>query len=205
MPTPLSAPPAPGFDDPVLDAADAFRAVLQATAAPGAPVRLPGAAPAPAPLSGEAGALALTLVDPDAPVWLSPRLRTPAVDAWLAFHCGTTPLDAPDRAAFAVAPIEEAAALLPRLPVGTPDYPDRAATLVLIVDGFDGAAPVRLSGPGLKAPVEFAPAGADGALWRALANNAARFPLGVDCLFVGDGAVAGLPRSTRITLAQKEG
>lgn len=205
MPLLNAAPPAPGFDDPVLDAADAFRAVLEATARPGAPIALPVAPPTPAPLPAAVGALALTLIDPDAPVWLSPALRAPAVDAWLAFHCGTTPAATPDRAAFAVAPIGEAAALLPDLPIGTPDYPDRAATLVVIVDGFDGAAPARLSGPGLKAPVVFAPQGADADLWRALAANAARFPLGVDCLFVGAGAVAGLPRSTHIHLADLEG
>ncbi|MEQ8601726.1 MAG: phosphonate C-P lyase system protein PhnH [Marivibrio sp.] len=199
------APPAPGFDEPVLDAADAFRALLEATARPGAPIALPGAPPAPPPLGPGLGAVALTLIDPDAPLWLDDDLRTPAVEAWLAFHCGVRPLTEPGTAAFAFAPIGRAAALLPRLCAGAPEYPDRAATLVLSVDGFEGGRPATLSGPGLKAPAAFAPAGADVALWRALQANAARFPLGVDCLFISADALAGLPRSTRIAVDAEEG
>jgi len=201
--TPAAAP-APGFDDPVLQAADAFRALLEATARPGRLVALPATPPAPAPLGPDLGAVALTLIDPDAPIWLHDELRSPAVDAWLAFHCGVRPLAAPDAAAFAFAPIAEAAALLPRLAAGTPDYPDRAATLVVFVAGLEGGRPATLSGPGLKGPVAFAPNDADADLWRALQANAARFPLGVDCLFVGAGAVVGLPRSTRIAVEGEE-
>ncbi len=196
--TPAGIPAMPGFDDPVLDSAESFRAILQAMARPGTPQALPLLPPAPAPLTAEAAAVLLTLLDFETPLWLAAETT---VRDHLRFHTGVAMADAPQAASFALAPIAAAAELMPRLAMGVPDYPDRSATLVLLVDGFEGGLPATLSGPGLAAPRPFAPAGADAAFWEAARANAARFPLGVDLLFAGGGHVAGLPRSTRIAAA----
>ncbi|MBP5856464.1 phosphonate C-P lyase system protein PhnH [Marivibrio halodurans] len=191
-------PPAEGFSDPVLDAAECFRVILGALATPGTPMRLPRTVAAPDALGPEGAALALTLMDFETRVWLHPDIATEAVVRYLAFHTGVVRASEAGAADFAVMPIGAAVSVLPTLVVGTADYPDRAASAILLTDGMDGGAPARLSGPGLAAPVDFAPAGATSALWSVLRENAARFPLGVDCFFAGGGAVAGLPRSTRI-------
>lgn len=197
-------PPAEGFADPVLDAADCFRAVMAALASPGDPTPLPRRVPGPSSLGPEAAAIALTLCDLETPVWLHPDLTDAESDRYLAFHCGCPRVAEPAAAAFAFLPVGAGESVLPELSVGEADYPDRAATAILLTPAMTGGVPARLSGPGLAAPRLFAPAGADEGLWRRLRDNAARFPLGVDCFFAGDGAVAGLPRSTAIEFSRAE-
>lgn len=194
-----------GFADPVLDAAACFRAILDAMARPARPVALPHRPTPPAPLPAEAAAIALTLMDQETPLWLDPAFADPAVADYLRFQGGLRFAARPQDAAFAIAPIDAAASLIPALAVGTADYPDRSATAVLIADGFDGGAAATLSGPGFEAPRRFAPAGADAAFWRAAAANGALFPQGVDLLIAAPGAVAGLPRSARIQRAGERG
>ena len=76
-----------GFADQSIDAARAFRAVLDAMARPGRIYQLTGARP-PAPLSTAAGCVALTLCDPNTPVHLSGDLDTPEIREWIGFHTG---------------------------------------------------------------------------------------------------------------------
>ena len=178
-----------GFADAPVEAALAFRAALAAMAQPGTIHRVAGAAP-PAPLLPAAGVLALTLCDAETPVWLAPDLASKAVRAWLAFHTGA-PVTG-DRAAAmfafgswaALAPIEDFAA-------GTPDFPDRSATLIVQMDRLE-AAGTRLTGPGIAQTAALSlpdPA--------ALAANAALFPLGRDLFLCAGDRLAALPRSTR--------
>jgi alpha-D-ribose 1-methylphosphonate 5-triphosphate synthase subunit PhnH len=111
--------------------------------------------------------------------------------AWVAFHAGA-PIVGAGEAAFAVGPWDS---LLPlgRFAIGTPDYPDRAATLIvemprLVAEG------VRLTGPGIRGEARLSlPEPRDG-----LRDNAARFPLGVDLFLTCGSRLAALPRSTRI-------
>ncbi len=135
-----------GFADPPVEAARAFRACLEAMARPGRLQAVAGAAP-PAPLSPAAGAVLLTLVDAETPLHLAPSHDTDAVRAWIAFHTGA-PLVGRGEARFALG---DWAALLPLgdYPLGTPEYPDRSATLIVEVAGFDGPE-ARLTGPGIE-------------------------------------------------------
>lgn len=178
-----------GFAAPPQDAARAFRAALEAMARPGRVQRLSGAEP-PAPLSVAAGTLLLTLCDTTTPVHLAPSHDTAAVRGWIAFHCGAPIVVAGD-AAFAVGSWE---ALQPvsRFAIGTADYPDRAATLIVETKGV--APPnATLTGPGIERshPARLP----EIAAFRA---NRARFPLGFDCYFCAGTEVIGLPRSTHV-------
>lgn len=176
-----------GFAAPPTDAAFAFRALLDALARPGTIQTLRGATP-PAPLSVAAGTLALTLLDGSTPVHLAGAHDTPALRDWLTFHT-SAPLVAAEEAAFAFGTWE---ALLPldRFAIGTADYPDRAATLV--IDGPDlSASGAWLEGPGIKAHARLSlPATAP------FIANRALFPLGFDCFLTAGDRIAGLPRST---------
>jgi len=177
-----------GFADPPVAAAQAFRAALRALSRPGEIVTLAGATP-PAPLSPAAGALLLTLADHDTPLWLAPGLNTTALRQWIAFHTGA-PMAARGDARFALGPWD---ALLPLtdFAVGTPEYPDRSATL--IVEGGLSGTPCTLSGPGIAATATLPLP--DPAAFRA---NRALFPLGLDFFLTDGGRVAGVPRSTRV-------
>ncbi|MHA1529664.1 MAG: phosphonate C-P lyase system protein PhnH [Alphaproteobacteria bacterium] len=184
-----------GFADRARQSAVAFRAVLDALARPGRIREVAGAEP-PEGLSVAAGVLLLTLADAETPLWLPERLDGGAVAEWLRFHTNVSPAAGRGKAMFAVGRWEE---LLPMedWPVGEPEYPDRAATLIVEVAALHGGPALELSGPGIDGVTRLAPvlpAGAAEALW----VNAARFPLGMDFFFTAGGQVAGLPRSTRI-------
>lgn len=178
-----------GFANPETDAARAFRAALNAMAQPGRIETLPGVRP-PSPLSSASGALLLTLIDHEAPVFLAGSYDAPAVRQWLAFHAGVDFVPAA-QAAFAVGTWTD---LLPlsQFAMGTPEYPERSATLIVAVDALK-AEGTHLTGPGIRTeaflnlPDE-----------QVLAENAARFPLGLDFFFTAGDQLAALPRSTRI-------
>lgn len=85
-----------------------------------------------------------------------------------------------------------------RLPVGTPLYPDRGAT-VIAPARFDDGPELRLSGPGVEGALTARIGGPLSSFWAERAEKI-RYPLGVD-LFLVDGAeVIGVPRSTIVEL-----
>ncbi|MDT8344946.1 MAG: phosphonate C-P lyase system protein PhnH [Thermohalobaculum sp.] len=179
-----------GFGDAPRDASHAFRALMNAMARPGRIERLAGARP-PAPLSVAAGTLLLTLCDQDTPLCLTGRVDCDDVRVWVAFHTGA-PLAGPADCAFAIGRWEDLAPLS-AYPCGTPDYPDRSATLVIETDALAPQGAV-LSGPGIRTTAALALP--DKAAFQA---NHARFPLGLDAFFTCGAQVAALPRSTTVS------
>lgn len=179
----------PGFANPAVDAARAFRAILDAMSHPGRIVTLDGPVP-PAPCSPAAGIVLLTLVDATTPLHLTGAHDSPAMRDWVAFHLGA-PLVGADAAAFALG-TWQALGPLTAYPQGMPDYPDRSATLIVEMAELTTAG-TRLTGPGIAQDARLSlpdPA--------ALRHNAARFPLGLDFLFTSKARLAALPRSTRL-------
>jgi alpha-D-ribose 1-methylphosphonate 5-triphosphate synthase subunit PhnH len=178
-----------GFGHAPVDAAHAFRAAMSVMARPGRIERLAGACP-PAPLSGAAGVLILTLCDPETPVHLAGAHDTPEVRGWIAFHTGA-PVVGRAQAAFAVGTWE---ALLPLdgYRIGEADYPDRAATLIVEMADLraEGA---RLTGPGIRDAAHLSLPETE-----AFRRNARTFPLGLDFFFTAGDRLAALPRTTRI-------
>ncbi|MEQ8443407.1 MAG: phosphonate C-P lyase system protein PhnH [Alphaproteobacteria bacterium] len=189
-----------GFQEPVSDSARVFRTVLDVMARPGRVSRLPTVPDAPGGLNGGAAAVALTLLDADTPVWIDPALLDEGVSMFLAFHTGAPVVERAEMASFAFMPGKTCGRTLRSLRVGTAEYPDRSATAVILVEGFQGELCAELSGPGVDGTADLAPAGLDSAAWDALADNARLFPLGFDTIFVSDSSVASLPRSTRILM-----
>ena len=178
-----------GFADVAIESATAFRAVLDALSRPGTIATLSGSTP-PAPLSPAAGVLALTLFDATTPVHLAGMHDTPDLRDWLVFHTGA-PLVSAQAASFAIGTWE---ALQPvtRFSPGTPDYPDRAATLIVEMPELL-ASGALLRGPGIRDTARLSLP--DIATFKA---NHARFPLGFDAFLTADNHLAGLPRSTHL-------
>ncbi len=176
-----------GFSDPAHASARAFRAALNALARPGRIETIDGAAP-PAPCSPAAGTLVLTLCDGTTPIYLAPSHDTPALRDWVTFHTGA-PFADPADAMFALGTW---AALQPvaRFQNGTPQFPDRSATLIVERDTLDNAGAI-LRGPGIETTASLSlPEVA------AFQANRRQFPLGFDCYFTSGAQLAGLPRST---------
>ncbi len=176
-----------GFEDPAIQSARAFRALLQSIARPGTIWPVTGAAP-PAPLSVAAGLVLLTLTDGTTPVHLAGQTDCQMVRDWISFHTGA-PLCGAEKAAFALGSWAD---LQPvhRFPVGLPDYPDRSVTLIVEVSDL-GSQGARLTGPGIKDCANLSLP--ETAAFRA---NRALFPLGFDAYLTCGSNVAGLPRST---------
>ena len=190
-----------GFTEPATDAAHTFRAIMKAMARPGAITGMPSELMPPAPLLPAAAAIALTLCDFQTPVWVSPRLANSDVAQFLRFHTGAPLVNDFSRALFVFVAADDDVPALEDLAQGTHEYPDRSATLVIQVSGFDADA-IEITGPGIPAPASFGVAGISTSFWEAMACNHARFPLGVDVFFAGPCSVAALPRSTAIRLKE---
>ncbi|MEL7211939.1 MAG: phosphonate C-P lyase system protein PhnH [Pseudomonadota bacterium] len=178
-----------GFADSALQSAHAFRSVMEAMARPGTLQPLSGAEP-PAPLSAAAGAVLLTLCDTDTPVFLAGDADRAEVRDWLAFHTGA-PLAGPSHCMFAVGAW---GALLPlsAYPIGTSEYPDRSATLIVDMPKLT-ASGALLRGPGIKETAALSLPDIE-----AFQSNHALFPLGLDFIFTCEDQVAALPRSTEV-------
>ncbi|MEM1385612.1 MAG: phosphonate C-P lyase system protein PhnH [Pseudomonadota bacterium] len=175
------------FTDLARDAARAFRVALDAMARPGTIASVTSAR-APAPCSDAAAALLLTLCDDTTPIYLAPSHDNDAVRNWITFHTSAR-IIGPGHAMFALGTWD---ALQPvgQFKIGTPEYPDRSATLIVEMEALspEGA---TLRGPGIKDTASLSlPETA------AFQANRQAFPLGVDCYFTNGDQLAGLPRST---------
>lgn len=179
-----------GFTDPSIQSAHAFRQVMEAMARPGTIHDIEGAQP-PEGLSMAAGAVVLTLCDRDTPVHLSGASDCDAVRAWLAFHTGA-PLVGPSHCMFAIGDWQ-ALAPLSSYPVGSPQYPDRSATLIVECDRLEAAGAV-LSGPGIRTKAALSLPEVE--TFRA---NRTLFPLGLDFILTCNSQLAALPRSTEVS------
>ena len=190
---------APGFRHPVFDAQAVFRGVLDALARPGLPSSLPSGLAPPVPLTPELAALALALADPDAPIWLdAPLAASPDVIGYLRFHTGARIVADPVEAVFALVSDPEGRVPFAEFPVGTDEYPDRSATLVIALESLADGAAMTFAGPGIRREVRVAARPLPTGLEEVLRGHAASFPRGLDILFVCDGQVLGIPRSARL-------
>lgn len=178
-----------GFADVPVHSAHAFRAAMECMARPGRIEDLAGGQ-GPEPLSVAASVLLLTLCDPETPVYLAGDHDAGPVRDWITFHTGA-PLVGAREAMFALGTW---AALQPvdRFAIGTPEYPDRAATLIVETDRLEAEGAV-LTGPGLRDQAALSlPEVA------AFQANARLFPLGFDAFFTCGARVAALPRTTKV-------
>lgn len=92
----------------------------------------------------------------------------------------------------------EALGPLSAYPIGTPEYPDRSATI--IVECADLAADgATLTGPGIRDTANLSLPET-----QAFQANASLFPLGLDFFFTSDNRIAALPRSTKVSRSRRE-
>ncbi|MBX2884842.1 MAG: phosphonate C-P lyase system protein PhnH [Granulosicoccus sp.] len=178
-----------GFKEPAVDAAHAFRAVMEAMSRPGSIHLVAGARP-PAPLSMAAGVCLLALCDHETGIFLAGSHDHLQVREWIGFHTGAPITDAAT-CQFALGTWESLPAM-DHFPIGTAEYPDRSATVLVELQELtlNGA---TLSGPGIKDTVSLS-------LPELLAfqKNHRLYPLGLDFLFTQDDRLAALPRSTEV-------
>lgn len=194
------APPAlaqAGLADRVFDAQSIFRATLDAMSHPGSVVTFGGGPAGLGSLASATNGLMLALADAQTPLWLAPSFMTDAIAEHLRFHCGCPIVADPAAAAFAVTGYDGALGL-DRFRPGTPEYPDRSATVIVQVTGFGGNSGVTLRGPGIESSQPFFVDDFGRSDWRAVQTNNRTFPLGVDLILVAGSRIAAIPRSTTV-------
>jgi alpha-D-ribose 1-methylphosphonate 5-triphosphate synthase subunit PhnH len=188
-----------GFGDPVLDSQETFRAVMNALSQPGTVHSLPSRLTPPSPLTPELAAIALTLADHEAPLWLDAALAAaPPVAEYLRFHTGANIVADPKLAAFALVAAPTDLPPLNAFALGLPDYPDRSTTVVLALDSLGSGEEHRLVGPGIRGRATLRASALPSDFRLRWVANHALFPRGVDLVLTSPGQVAGLPRSTMI-------
>lgn len=186
-----------GFAKPPLDSQRTFRALLAAIAEPGSLRRIDVALDAPAPLGRALASACLTLLDFETPVWLAPGTGKAAGD-WIAFHTGAPIVPDPTAAAFAVLTESDEILPLDRFALGTDEFPEGGATLLLQVAGITTDARTTWSGPGIATKRQIGIEGLDARFWPARAELAPLFPRGLDIFFCAGDRVVALPRTTRV-------
>jgi alpha-D-ribose 1-methylphosphonate 5-triphosphate synthase subunit PhnH len=187
-----------GFADLARDSQRVFRAVMNAMARPGSIVDVDAGLAPPEPLATGAAALALALCDFETPLWLDAAMSNEATRGYLRFHTAAPIVDAPEKAAFALIASPLGLPYLDAFALGSLEYPDTSATLIVQVRSLAADGGWRLSGPGIDGETLFeaAPLPRDFVTRRAALHPL--FPRGLDFIFVAEGRAAALPRTTRI-------
>jgi alpha-D-ribose 1-methylphosphonate 5-triphosphate synthase subunit PhnH len=129
-------------------------------------------------------------------------LRAAAGD-YLAFHTGAPLTEELAAAAFVLAGDGDRLPDLAGVAPGDPEYPERAATVIVQVADLRVAPGYRLRGPGILGHVDVAADGLSPDFWQAFQANRKRFPLGFDAVLVAGQRMLGLPRS--VTVERTEG
>lgn len=184
----------PAFDNPVSGSQQSFRLALKAMSEPGLPheLRLVETLDTLAPASY---ALALTLLDSDTAVWLSPALDTPAIRANLAFHCACPVVAQPRDADFALMLAAETG-VIASLNAGTDRDPELSCTALIQLDSFEGGLPTIWQGPGIETQRQLC-LPVDKAFWQTR-QAVTKFPCGIDMFFIADEQIMALSRSTQV-------
>ena len=186
----------PGFTNGVLDSQAVFRVALDAMSRPGTILKAPITVPSPPGLTPAAACLALTLLDTDTAVWLSPTQSTADIVSYLSFHAGPPLVENPGEADFLFVGAGDQIPSLDLLKIGEPEYPDNSATLVVTLPALHDGTTRVLKGPGIQSSTKFSPCGLDETFWMEWDRNQMLFPQGVDVFFVTDAEISALPRTT---------
>ncbi len=192
----------PGFSDPVKDSTQTFRVIMNAMAHPGRVYELPTLPGPPAPLYPATGAVCLTLLDLETPLWIDPSASSGAAIGYLRFHCGCAISQDPSEATYAIIGDGRMTPELSRFRAGDPIYPDLSATVIIQVESLSNSQGARLQGPGIETEIRLHAPGISTAFWPDLKANNEQFPLGVDVMLVSPASICCLPRTVEVTLSE---
>ncbi len=183
----------PGFRDPVHDAQQTFRGLLEALAHPGQVYTPKINLSSPEGITPICAATCLALFDLETTVWLQPSLPA-AVKDWLRFHTGCRFTDNSKLATFAVIGDAFSQLKLRAFNWGSAEDPEQSTTLLIQVKDFTSGAAQQLSGAGVLGSVSLAPTLPE-TFWTQRNHDA--YPRGVDCFLLTQQSVVGLPRTVR--------
>jgi alpha-D-ribose 1-methylphosphonate 5-triphosphate synthase subunit PhnH len=176
-----------------------FRALMDAFARPGTQHHLgeglePLGAMPPAALAG-----LYALADFATSIHLSASLAADhTIASAIRFETSAKLVNDPASATYAVVDARSDRLALHAFHQGTPEYPDRSATIFVIIEALIGGPALEAQGPGIKDTTIVAPKGLPADFLAQWAQNRQTFPLGVDLVFCAGDRIIALPRSTRL-------
>ena len=130
-------------------------------------------------------------------------MRRPDVTAFLKFHCGCPVTeDSPAKASFGFVSDSNKVPPLDSFSAGSPEYPDRSATLIVQCTSLDDREDVVMTGPGIETEQGLSIPSLSLEFWHQLKASNRRYPLGVDVLFTTVAAIAGCPRSIALEIPE---
>ncbi len=185
-----------GFEDLALDSQAVFRQVLSAISKPGEIHSVATDIESPEGLHPAAAAVLLALLDQDTRLWLSPMIAEGVAGTYLRFHTGCVLTDNPFTADFVLARPGELPCLSD-LSLGSEEYPERSATVVLQVDDLSNDGGWLLSGPGIEGQASLSVTGLDASFLQGWRESQLHFPRGVDLIFTRVDRLVAMPRTTR--------
>ena len=187
-----------GFVDPVIEAQSIFRQLMDAMAHPATIARVNTTVQAPDSLPIAQAAIALTLLDHETPAWLAPSVAQDAVRAWVTFHTGVALTEVMSDARFAFLGKSDPLPDFIGFELGSPDYPDRSATLIVEVEALEGGPPLHALGPGIDGSRTVSPRGLPPDFVRRWMANHASYPRGLDLILTADRHFMCMPRTTSL-------
>jgi len=187
-----------GFQNPTFEGTDVFRKVLKAMSRPGEIQDMKATCGTPLSLNASCAAILLALADMETNIWLSPEVDSPQAREFLSFHTGCRIVENAQLSNFAVLNSETDLGILKNIPLGTQEYPDRSATLIIVVEDMKEGNGLTLSGPGIEEKNYIDFSGISNEFWNWFENNSKKFPLGIDAIFASNDQVAAVPRTTSV-------
>ena len=192
-----------GFNDPIHDAQNVFRFILNAMSMPSSLQSIPSE------LSfGQANAattqILLALTDSTTPVWLSEAFKTDSeLTQNLQFHANTPLATRQDKASFALLGGDQNTDIN-QFCWGNAEYPETSTTLIIQVNSLSEGVELELSGPGIDGKALVNVDGIHQSLLNQIMVINKSQPLGIDVLLTCENQLMALPRTTLIALANKE-
>ena len=179
------------------DAQANFREALDCLSRPGTLGKL---APAAFPLPGARAAYALLLALADQEVSIAVLGGDEPLARFASL--GTGARLAEPATAWYVLCLADPGQQLAELRRGTDEFPEDGATAIVCVERLgEGALSLSLTGPGIRQDTQLRLSGLSHDAIRARNTACGQYPLGIDLFLVdADGRVAGIPRTTRITV-----
>ena len=187
----------PGFSSQTFDSQAVFRSLLAAMASPGEIMILSGDLSPEVPVHQAAGAILLTLMDFETPLWTDLENQNAAVE-WLRFHTGAPYMYTSSQAAFALVTDYDQFETPDQFNRGTIESPDRSTTLIIHTRGMDDRGRLRLTGPGIPKARFINLKGIREGFFARRKEMATDYPLGIDMIFVCDRQFTVLPRTTTV-------
>jgi len=184
----------PGLQNPVFDAQQTFRQLLDAMSQPGRIVSIDNVQH-PEALNPASYAVTLSMLDQDTPLKLSASVDNAAVRDSLRFHNSIPLVDDYSAADFVICKEAERPDL-ETLNAGSEAWPDQSCTLIIQCESFYKGIIYRATGPGIQQSRKIRCSAFNGTLIHQREKLAQRFPLGVDLILTCGKEFFCIPRTT---------